>query len=150
MKIAFGCDHAGFTVKKSIVAFLEAHGHTVLDYGCAGMESCDYPDYAAAVAHAVAGGAADRGILVCGTGVGMSIAANKIPGIRAGVCWNNDTAQLIREHNDTNILCMGARFASHEELRRWVELWLATPASTQPRHLQRIAKMMALEKNERR
>lgn len=146
MKIAFGCDHAGFAVKKEFIASLEAAGHTVADYGCAGTESCDYPDFAAAVARAVAGGAADRGILICGTGVGMCIAANKIPGIRAGVCWNDDTAKLIREHNDTNILCMGARFASAEDMKRWTEKWLAAPASTEPRHRRRIEKMMALEK----
>ncbi len=147
MKIAFGCDHAGFPVKKEMIGFLEANGHTVADHGCSGAGSCDYPDFAALVARAVARGDADRGILICGTGVGMSIAANKVPGIRAGVCWNDDTAKLIREHNDTNILCMGARFASPADLKRWTGLWLATPASTQPRHRGRVEKMMALEKD---
>ena len=145
MRIAFGCDHAAVDVRDRIVAFLRSAGHEVLDRGCTGPESCDYPDYAKAVACDVRDGKADRGVLVCGTGVGMSIAANKVRGIRAAVCWNDDVARLVSEHNNANVLCLGARFATPEEMTRWITLWLATPASTQPRHVARIAKMTAIE-----
>lgn len=145
MKIAFGCDHAGYGHRDAVIGFLKERGHEVLDVGCHSAESCDYPDIAAAVAGAVAGGKAERGVLLCGTGIGMSIAANKVQGIRAGVCWNDDTAALISEHNAANIICLPARFATAGQMTKWIEIWLKTPASAQPRHVARIKKITDME-----
>ncbi|MHB9154805.1 MAG: ribose 5-phosphate isomerase B [Endomicrobiales bacterium] len=145
MKIAFGCDHAGYHHREKLIGFLAAQGHTVRDCGCFGPESCDYPDIAASVAKAVSGGSAERGILLCGTGIGMSIAANKFPGVRAAVCWRDEVAALTAEHNNANILCLPARFAAPEEMMKWIATWLKTPASSEPRHVNRIKKIAGLE-----
>ena len=107
--IAVGSDHAGYELKKELIRHLESRGYDIRDYGTDSTKSCDYPDYAKKVAKAVADGTAQSGLLVCGTGIGMSIAANKVPGIRAAVLSDEFSAQATREHNDANILCLGAR-----------------------------------------
>ena len=145
MKIAMGCDHAGFVYKKEIIEHLTAGGHTITDVGCYTTDSCDYPDSAAAVARAVVSGAVERGILMCGSGVGMSIAANKFPGIRAGMCWSETIAQLIAEHNAANVICLGSRFATASQMILWIDRWLATPLAVAVRHQKRIDKKTALE-----
>jgi len=143
MIIAFGCDHAGYPVKEKITEFLKSKGHTVIDCGCFSEESCDYPDYAIAVARKVSKGVAERGILVCGTGIGMSIAANKIRGIRAAVCYSEETAVLSRKHNDANILCIGSRFFNISDILRWIDVWLETPFEG-GRHERRIKKFLSM------
>ena len=146
MKIAFGNDHAGFAQKAKIIAYLKSKKHEVLEFGCNSTDSCDYPPVAKEVALKVACGAAEKGILICGTGVGMSIAANKIKGIRAACCWADELAPLISEHNMANIICLPGRFATAEQMIKWIELWLATPHSTEPRHKNRIDQISGLEK----
>jgi len=146
VNIAFACDHAGITYKNKIIGFIETLGHKVVDFGCYGTESCDYPDFGMAAAQAVSQGKCERGVLICGTGVGMSIVANKFPGVRAAVCWSDTVAGLAAEHNHANILCLPARFASAEQLALWIETWLKTPFSTEKRHKQRINKITELEK----
>ena len=143
MKIAFGCDHAGFEIKDKIIKFVESLGHTVIDCGTFSNQSCDYPDFAFKVADNVAKQKADKGILICGTGIGMSIAANKVKGIRAAVCWNKETAALIAQHNNANIICAGARFASVDDICLWIKTFLET--SFEERHLKRINKITSLE-----
>ncbi|KZK74258.1 MAG: ribose-5-phosphate isomerase [Pelodictyon luteolum] len=123
MNIAVASDHAGVEFKKDIVAWLESHGHACTDMGPYTEDSVDYPDYAHKVAKAVAAGEYDQGILLCGTGIGVSISANKIPGIRAALCCRPEFATLARQHNDANILCFSARFTDlasiHESLDNW-------------------------------
>ena len=126
MDIVIGSDHAGFAAKEAVKALLAQRGLSVEDKGCHSEESVHYPLYAKAVAQAVANGEAPRGILVCGTGIGMSIAANKVKGIRAALCHDAFTAQACREHNDANILCLGARVLTPEQIREIVEIWLDT------------------------
>lgn len=147
MKIAFGCDHAAFKIKMNVMEHLKKQGHEVKDLGCSSAESCDYPDFAIAVAKEVSSGRAAGGVLICGSGIGMSIAANKISGVRAAVCWNAETAKLASEHNFANVLCLGARFLNEQELCNCIDTWLKTPNSAEPRHVKRIEKIMALEKD---
>jgi len=144
MNIAFGCDHAAFEIKNEIINFVKKLGHTVTDFGTFSNQSCDYPDFAFKVAEAVAQKTADKGILVCGTGIGMSIVANKVKGIRAAVCWNKETAALIAQHNNANIICLGARFATIDEICERIKIYLET--KFEERHLKRINKISALEK----
>jgi ribose 5-phosphate isomerase B len=144
MKIAIGADHAGFTLKERLRLRLEQAGHQVLDEGTDSTESCDYPDFAAPVAHDVVDGRADRGILVCGTGVGMSIAANKVAGIRAALGTVPEEVRLARAHNDANILTLGARFIEEPAADALVDVFLDT-AFDGGRHGQRVAKIAALE-----
>lgn len=145
MKIAVGCDHAGFEgppyYKQDIVGHLEKLGHSVVDCGTFGPESVDYPDYADRVCEALAGDEADIGVLLCGTGIGISIAANRHKGIRAAVCATDDMARLAREHNDANILCLGRRILAVEDCLRLVDVFLSTPFSGGERHIRRVAKM---------
>lgn len=145
MKIAFGCDHAAYHLKEAVLNHLRATAVDVQDFGCNTGESCDYPDIAFPVGKAVASGQCERGILICGTGVGMAIAANKVKGVRAAVCWSDAIAVLVSEHNNANILCLPARFSSSGEMNRWIDIWLATPASTLERHVKRIAKISDFE-----
>ena len=145
MKIAFGNDHAGYEHKAKIVGWLKGKKHEVLEYGCNSKDSCDYPPVAREVALKVAGGAAEKGILICGTGIGMSIAANKIKGIRAACCWADDIAPLISHHNMANIICLPGRFATTEQMIKWIEIWLATAQSTEPRHRNRIKQISEIE-----
>lgn len=140
MKIALGSDHAGFKIKKDILALLTELGHKVADVGCYSEDSCDYPDYARKVAKAVSLGRSDRGILVCGTGIGMGMAANKFPKIRAAVCWNVKTAALASGHNAANVLCVAGRFLPQKTVLKMVKSWLAAPFAG-GRHLKRIKKI---------
>lgn len=145
MKIAIGADHAGYSLKEQIREHLTAAGHEVVDYGTESADSTDYPDYAKPVAEAVSGGDAERGILVCSTGVGMSIAANKVKGVRAALAFNTDEVQLTREHNDANVLALGARYTSVETADQMIDVFLKTPFSGGERHSRRIAKVAKLE-----
>lgn len=140
MKIAIGADHAGFERKKEIIGQLSKMGHRIVDVGCYSEESVDYPDYAKKVGRAVSLNRADRGILVCGTGIGMAMAANKFPKIRAAVCWNPQTAALASEHNQANVLCLSGRFLSSRITEKIIQKWLKTPFAG-GRHLRRIKKI---------
>jgi ribose 5-phosphate isomerase B len=144
MVIALGADHAGFRLKERLKSWLVERGHTVVDLGTHGEGPVDYPDYAAAVGLAVTAGRAHRGVLVCGAGIGMAIGANKIPGIRAAACGEPYTARLSREHNDTNVLALGARITAPEAATRILETWLDT-AFARGRHQRRIDKLTALD-----
>jgi ribose 5-phosphate isomerase B len=146
MKIAIAADHAGFSLKGILRDALRAEGHQVTDYGTDSDESTDYPDYASAVAHSVAEGGAERGILVCSSGVGMSIAANKINGIRAALGTNPEEVAVTRQHNDANVLTLGARFTSPEEASKLVSVFLNTNFDGGARHVRRIAKIAELER----
>jgi len=126
MKIAIGADHAGVVLKDTIVAFLKEHGHEVVDKGTNGPDSVDYPNFAKDVAGAVAAGEVERGILICGTGVGMSMTANKVKGIRASLCNDLYTAKYSRLHNDANVLCMGARLTGPGLACDITDVWLTT------------------------
>jgi len=147
--IALGADHAGFTLKDALKAWLERQGHEVLDLGTHTADSVDYPDYAAAVTEALLEGAAGRGILVCGTGIGMAMAANKAPGVRAASCVDAYTARMAREHNDANVLTLGARILGAEDAIEIVRVWLET-AFAGDRHARRIEKVAAIERKEHR
>ena len=136
--IAIGSDHGGYGLKQAVMKYLEEHGLEYKDYGCYSEESCDYPVYAKAVAHAVADGVCDRGIVICGTGIGVSITANKVPGIRAALCGDPYSARMTREHNDANILAMGARVIDTEKALEITEIFLNTPFSNEERHIRRI------------
>lgn len=125
MKIAIGCDHVGFELKARVVAHLQEKGYTVVDYGTDSAERTDYPVFGKAVAQAVAGGACEKGIVICGTGVGISIAANKVKGIRAVVCSEPYSALLSRQHNDTNVLAFGARVVGGDLALMIVDAWLS-------------------------
>jgi ribose 5-phosphate isomerase B len=144
MRIAIGADHAGFALKESLRHELEREGHHVIDMGTTSPESVDYPDYASAVAHAVSAGQVDKGFLVCHTGMGMMMAANKIPGIRAALAANADAVQLTREHNDANILAMGAKYTTPEQAAEYGRIFLETPYQA-GRHVRRLEKIAALE-----
>ncbi len=140
MEIAIGCDHAGWPLKKKIVSLLKSLGLAVVDVGCDSADSVDYPDYAFQVTSAITEGRAGRGILVCGTGIGMSIAANRCRQIRAALCYDLNTARMSREHNDANVLCLGGRVIDHSLALEMVELWLQT-AFAGERHQRRIDRM---------
>lgn len=144
MKIALGCDHGGYEMKEYIIQVLNRLGHEVEDFGCRSLESCDYPDFAAPAARAVAEGACDRGILVCTTGIGVSIAANKVKGIRCAHCADCLQAELTRRHNDANMMAIGAGFTGRNMAERMVEAFLSTEFEG-GRHARRVEKMMALE-----
>jgi ribose 5-phosphate isomerase B len=146
MKIAIAADHAGFSLKERLRDELRAKGHEVADLGTGSEQSTDYPDYAVAVGHDVADGRADRGILVCSSGVGMSIAANKVPGVRAALGVNPDEVRVTREHNDANVLTLGARFTSPEQARELIDIFLGTEFSGGERHVRRIAKLAELDR----
>jgi ribose 5-phosphate isomerase B len=147
MKLAIASDHAAFDCKQMLLAFLGELGHEVMDFGCFDTSSVDYPDYAEKVAGAVISGQAQRGILLCATGVGMSIAANKIDGIRCALCADPVTARLTREHNDTNVLALGALVCGREVVKAIVSTWLGTAFSGQERHQNRIDKISLIEKH---
>lgn len=147
MRLAIASDHGGFELKDRLQAQLRELGHEVTDFGPAAAERCDYPDLAAPVARAVASGEVERGILVCGSGIGMSIAANKIHGVRAAVVQDVGHAVLAREHNDANVLCLGGRFTAEALALDCIAAWLGTEC-TGPRHHQRIARIHALEGGE--
>jgi len=144
MRIALGCDHAGPETKARLAALLEAAGHEVDDCGTDGSASVDYPDFAETVATKVAAGEADRGILICGTGIGMSIAANKIAGVRAAKVNDLDEARLCRQHNDANVLCVGARVLDPSVLDEVVRIFVDEPFEG-GRHQRRVDKINALD-----
>lgn len=144
MKIAIGADHAAFALKQEIAAYLTNKGYEVKDYGTHSEESCDYPVYGEAVGRAVAAGEADFGVLICGTGVGISIAANKVKGVRACVCSEPVTAALTRAHNDANIIAFGARIVGSELAKGIVDSFLETPFEG-GRHQRRVDMMMKIE-----
>jgi ribose 5-phosphate isomerase B len=146
MKIAIAADHAGFSLKEALRERLSAGGHEVVDFGANSTDSTDYPDYAEAVANQVASGNVTRGILVCSTGIGMSIAANKIPGIRAALGASEEGVQLTRSHNDANVIALGAKFLSPDEATRLVDIFLTTEFDGGPRHARRIEKIAAMER----
>ena len=146
MKIAIGADHAGFALKEQLRQRLAGEGHQVVDFGADSGESCDYPDFAQPVAREVGLGRADRGILVCSTGVGMSIAANKVDGIRAAIAFNPDEVRLTRAHNDANILTIGSRYTDPQAANEMVRVFLDTPFEG-GRHARRIGKIAQLEKS---
>jgi ribose 5-phosphate isomerase B len=145
MKLAIGCDHGGFELKEEILRFLKTIANIqVTDLGPANKESVDYPDFGAKVSGAVASGAVDRGILICGTGIGMSIVANRYPNVRAALCHDHFTAQMSREHNDANILVMGERVIGKGVALEIVKTWLDTPFAG-GRHQKRLDKIKTLE-----
>ncbi len=144
MKIAIGADHGGFSLKEAIKEFLEAEGHLVVDVGTYSEESVDYPEYAYRVAVKVASGEVDRGIVMCGTGIGISISANKVKGIRAALVTNEYMAEMAARHNDANVLAMGGRVITPEIGKRLVRIWLETPFEG-GRHRRRVDKIHAIE-----
>jgi len=145
LKIALGADHAGYRLKDEVIPYLESLGHEIVDFGCDCNVSVDYPDYALPVCELVAAGKADRGILICGTGVGMSIAANKHAGIRCALIGDTFSAKATREHNDTNVLALGERVIGPGLAMDIIKIWLETPFSNGERHVGRIKKVMDIE-----
>ena len=146
MRVAIGADHGGHTLKEALVAQLEDSGHQVQDLGAHTLDPADdYPDFAQAVAQAVAAGQAERGIVVCGSGVGASVAANKVAGARAAVCHDTYSAHQGVEHDDMNVLCLGARVVGEELARELVTTFLGARFSGEERHLRRLSKVKALE-----
>lgn len=146
MKIAIGNDHGAVDYKNTIMEMLREEGHEVINCGTDSYESCDYVDYGKAVAQKVASGEAEKGIVICGTGIGISIAANKVKGIRCGLCTNTTMARLTREHNDANVLSMGQRIIGIEVAKDIVHTFLSTPFSHGERHVRRIEKLAEMEK----
>ncbi|HEX2662389.1 MAG TPA: ribose 5-phosphate isomerase B [Candidatus Acidoferrum sp.] len=147
-RIAIGSDHAGFSVKETIRTYLESAGYAVSDLGTSSEQSVDYPDYGQAVGQRVVSRQADFGIAVCGTGIGISIAANKVPGVRAALAHDLNTARLAREHNDANVLALGGRVVTGEAAIEMVHVFLTT-AYLGGRHQRRLDKIAAIEKEER-
>ncbi|GIP35539.1 ribose 5-phosphate isomerase B [Paenibacillus sp. J2TS4] len=145
MKIAIGSDHAGLHLKEEIKRHIVSLGMEVEDLGCDCTDSVDYPDYALKVCDQVVSGKADKGILICGTGIGMSIAANKVPGIRCALVHDLFSAKATREHNDTNVLAMGERVVGPGVAQEIVQIWLETEFSHGPRHEGRINKLKSIE-----
>ena len=145
MKIAIACDHGAFDLKQKVSAHLGAKGYEVVDFGTHSKDSCDYPDFAGPAAQAVASGACEKGILLCTTGIGVSITANKVKGIRCALLSDLLSAELTRLHNDTNMMAVGAGVVGENLALAIVDKWLTTPFSGEARHQRRIDKMMALE-----
>jgi len=146
VRIAVSSDHRGFAAKERISVFLAENGHNVEDFGCPNPASCDYPDMGFVAAEHVAKGLADAGILICGTGIGMSITANKVRGIRAALCHDELTAELARRHNDSNVLCLPADLLGEALIKRIVDVWIKTPFEA-GRHARRVDKITAYESN---
>ena len=146
MKIAIGCDHGALELKNLLLPHLQAKGYEPVDFGTFTSASCDYPEFAAAAAKAVACGSCEKGIVLCTTGIGVSICANKIDGIRCALLSDTKSAEMTRLHNDTNMMALGAGIIDHDLALQIVDIWLDTPFSGEPRHQRRIDKMMALEK----
>lgn len=146
MNVALSSDHRGFHAKEQIKAYLASAGHRVADFGCDGQASCDYPDFALKGAKSVASGESDRGIFFCGTGIGMSVTANKVYGVRAALCHDELTAEMSRRHNDANVLCLAADLLGDELIRRVVDVWLRTEFE-HGRHDRRIKLITEFERN---
>ena len=145
MKIAVACDHGGYEFKKKLHEYLEKKGHEVKNFGCDSTESCDYPDHAIPAIQSVVEGETERGILVCTNGLGMCIVANKFPGIRATLVYNEKTAYMSRRHNNANVLCLGGKMFPHEDLLKFVEIWLETDFEDGGRHARRMGKIDRLD-----
>ncbi len=148
MRIAIGADHRGFPVRARIVELVERLGYEAIDVGTYSADAVDYPDVGAAVARLVGRGEADRGILVCGTGLGVCIAANKIAGVRAAPCHDETTAEMSRRHNDANVLCFSAELLGQRLIERMIEIWLSTPFEG-GRHARRVEKIAEIERQAR-
>ena len=146
MKIAIACDHGALALKNTLMAHLTKQGHEVVNFGTDTLDSCDYPDFAAPAARSVAKGECDKGIVLCTTGIGVSITANKVNGIRCALLSDVMSARMTREHNDTNVLAMGAGVVGEKLAIEIVDTWLGTAFSGDARHQRRIDKVMALEK----
>lgn len=147
MRIALGCDHGGFPLKQRIVSVVQAAGHDVVDCGTDSSCSVDYPDFALKVGQTILAGSADRGVLLCGSGVGISVAANKIPGIRAGVCHDTYSAHQGVEHDDMNVLCLGARIIGEELAVELVRAFVNARFTQEERHQRRLDKVLAIERD---
>ena len=145
MKIAIGCDHGAFDLKNAVVKHLQGKGYEVADFGCYSLDSCDYPDFAAAAANAVASGECEKGIVLCTTGIGISIAANKVKGIRCALLSDPLSARMTREHNDTNMMAMGAGIVGKNRALEIVDTWVGTAFSGEAKHQRRIDKITAIE-----
>jgi ribose 5-phosphate isomerase B len=144
MRVALGSDHRGYDLRRRIASVLEQQRHDVVDLGCHRKENSDYPDFAFQVAMAVAQGKADRGILICGTGIGMCIAANKVVGVRAALCHDAITAEMSRRHNNANVLCLSADLLGEELVEHLVGIWMGTEFE-QGRHARRVEKITQFE-----
>ena len=145
MKIAVACDHGGLNLKNAVIAYVQKLGHEVTDFGTYTKDSCDYPDFAVQAAEAVANGACERGILVCSSGIGVSIVANKVPGVRCAHCHDTYCAKYTRLHNDANMIAMGEKVVGEGLMQEIVNLFLNTPFEGGERHERRVAKIKALE-----
>ncbi|WMC94128.1 ribose 5-phosphate isomerase B [Kineothrix sp. MB12-C1] len=145
MTIALGCDHGGYGLKLEIIKYLEVKGIAYKDYGCSGMESCDYPEFGRAAAEAVAAGECEKGIVICTTGIGISITANKVRGIRCALCADTVSARLTREHNDANVLALGAGIVGVNLALGIVEEFLRTEFSEEEKHSRRVNAIAAVE-----
>ncbi len=145
MNISIACDHGAFELKQTVKAHLEAQGHCVTDFGCHSLDSCDYPDMAAPAARAVADGTCEKGIVLCTTGIGVSITANKVKGIRCALLHDTWSAKMTRLHNDTNMMALGAGIVGQNLALEIVDTWLGTEFSGDARHQRRIDKVMAVE-----
>jgi len=145
MNIAIACDHAGFPLKGALIQVIQSEGHRVVDYGTNSTESVDYPDYAEKLGRGIQAGEADRGILICGSGVGAAVAANKLKGIRAGLCHDCYSAHQSVEHDEVNVLALGARVIGSALAEDIVRAFLRAEFSGEPRHVRRLAKVAALE-----
>ena len=146
MKIAIGCEHGALALKNKMVGVLTEQGYDVKDFGTYTVDSCDYPDFAAAAARSVASGECEKGIVLCTTGIGVSLTANKIPGIRCALLSDVLSAKLTRQHNDTNMMAIGAGIVGENLALEIMNTWLNTAFSGEARHQRRIDKVMALEK----
>jgi ribose 5-phosphate isomerase B len=144
-RIAIGADHAGYELKRYIATKLREEGYECIDYGTHSKESCDYPDVSLNVALSVSKGECDLGILICGTGIGSSIVANKVPGVRCSLCCNEYMAEMARAHNNANVLALGARVVGEELAWSIVKAWLKTPFSNEERHRRRLQKINLIE-----
>lgn len=146
MKIAIASDHRGHDAKNKITLFLSELGHETIDMGAESTKSCDYPDTAYPAAKSVATGESKRGILICGSGIGMSICGNKVSGVRAALCHDELTAELSRRHNDANVLCLASDILGEELMRRIITTWLKTEFESAGRHARRVEKIACIEK----
>jgi len=145
MKLALACDHRGFEAKKKLVPFLKQQGHEIEDFGCHNPSASDYPDFAIPAGKSVADGKHQAGIFMDGSGIGMSVAANKIKGIRAALAHDEVTARRAREHHHCNVLCLGTDLLSEDQIRKIVEIFLSTDFSPELRHTRRVEKIRALD-----
>ena len=145
MKISIACDHGGFELKENLKKWLTENNYEVIDYGTNSLDSCDYPDFGRKAAEAVANKIVDKGIVICTTGIGMSIVANKVDGIRCALVSNTDAASLTRRHNDTNVLALGAKYTNFDLAKEITQVWLSTEFEG-GRHQRRVDKIMEIEK----